>query len=169
MTVLKIIRIVESTTQEERAFREQNFVFRVVNIYYENVKAFQNYGVIRKNNGYRKRLFSYKQEIFVTGNNMKTDEELFITRELELNSDNEENIINKRPRPGQKRKRLLLTNKTSIEQFGKKYVEVPNLAEYQFKIFLEICQIILYTFSNKLTIIYIIIIIKTINFNRQSF
>lgn len=57
----------------------------------------------------------YKQEIFVTGNNMKTDEELFITRELELNSDNEENIINKRPRPGQKRKRLLLTNKTSIE------------------------------------------------------
>lgn len=58
MTVLKIIRIVESTTQEERAFREQNFVFRVVNIYYENVKAFQNYGVIRKNNGHRKRLFS---------------------------------------------------------------------------------------------------------------
>lgn len=91
-----------------------------MNIYYENVKAFPNYGVIRKNNGYRKRLFSYKQEIFVTGNNMKTDEELFITRELELNSDNEENIINKRPRPGQKRKRLLLTNKTSIEQFGKK-------------------------------------------------
>lgn len=37
----------------------------------------------------------YKQEIFVTGNNIKTDEELFITRELELNSDNEENIINK--------------------------------------------------------------------------
>lgn len=67
----------------------------MVNIYYENVKAFPNYGVIRKNNGYRKRLFSYKQEIFVTGNNMKTDEELFITRELELNSDNEENIINK--------------------------------------------------------------------------
>lgn len=62
----------------------------------------------------------YKQEILVTGNNMKTDEELFITRELELNSDNEENIINKRPHPGQKRKRLLLTNKTSIEQFGKK-------------------------------------------------
>lgn len=61
-----------------------------------------------------------KQEILVTGNNMKTDEELFITRELELNSDNEENIINKRPHPGQKRKRLLLTNKTSIEQFGKK-------------------------------------------------
>lgn len=50
----------------------------------------------------------YKQEIFVTGNNMKTNEELFITRELELNSDNEENIINKRPRPGQKKKEIIV-------------------------------------------------------------
>lgn len=89
----------------------------MVNIYRENVKAFQNYEVIRKNNGYRRRLFRlcHEQEIFVTGNNVETDEELFITSELELNSDNEEeNIINKRPRPGQKRKRLLLTNTSKL-------------------------------------------------------
>lgn len=55
-----------------------------------------------------------EQELSVTENNMETDKKLFTTNESEcLDSDNEEeNIINKRP--GQKRKRLLLTSESEM-------------------------------------------------------
>lgn len=88
---------------------------------------------------------------------MKMDKEPFIISELELNSDNEEeNIINKRPRTG-KKERIIVDQhiKTVFDGTVWKISGSPKLGRTSVHSIFRNMSNYLYTFSNKLTIIYV--------------